>query len=41
MRVAINTINKFVLKEDIDVYLVLFNESDYKLGQKLLDVIER
>lgn len=41
LRVAITAINEFLLKTDIDIYLVLFVESDYKLGQKLLDEISR
>lgn len=39
LRIAITAINEFLLKANIDVYLVLFNESEYKLAQRLLDEI--
>ncbi len=41
VKVAINAIREFISANEIDVYLVFFSESDYKLGKDLLDEISK
>lgn len=41
VKVAINAIREFISTNEIDVYLVFFSESDYKLGKNLLDEISK
>lgn len=41
LHVAVSSIGEFLMKNDIDVYLVVFDRSSYKLSEKLFSAIER
>ena len=41
LHIAISSIGEFLMKNDIDVYLVVFDRSSYKLSEKLFSAIER
>ena len=40
LHIAISSIGEFLMKNDIDVYLVVFDRSSYKLSEKLFSAIE-
>jgi len=41
LHIAVSTIGEFLMKHDMDVYLVVFDRSSYKLSEKLFSAIER
>ena len=41
LNIAVSSIGEFLMKNDMDVYLVVFDRSSYKLGEKLFSAIEK
>lgn len=40
LKVAVNTISKFLATTDLDVYLVVFDKNSFAIGEKLFNAIE-